>query len=385
MSEPSEVHATAAESPQITMLRLDDLEPDPEQGRKRFDSSALDGLAKSIRECGVLEPLLVAPRVAGAKHRIIAGERRWRAARLASLDDVPCIVRESPRPALDQLVENFQREDLDAIAKAEQIRRTMAQTGLDAKGIAARAGLSLSSVQKYLRLADGPEVLRKAVSCGLRVKVGTEEQVRTLDWTHGLEALRIYNTAFEPFDPTEKKVRAHMRLEALLRRALREDWNRTRWLACATALSRERPRDRRVDAQPEPSVESARIDQCRQDETTVAAAQPANRAPAEAESTPDVLDVLGAALPRASADVVRRAAVQIDAAAARLDAGALFTRREQTLVVYLDRLAASSDGVRRAELLRELDSVMAAVRRLPAGAVTSRSARSGGTTELSRG
>src|SRR5512144_159639 len=105
MSETSHPQAVMAENPQIIMLRLEDLEPDAEQGRKRFDSAALEGLAKSIRECGVLEPVLVAPREAGSKHRIIAGERRWRAARLANLDVVPCIVREGPRPALDQLVE----------------------------------------------------------------------------------------------------------------------------------------------------------------------------------------------------------------------------------------------------------------------------------------
>jgi ParB/RepB/Spo0J family partition protein len=334
------------ESPQIVMLRLDDLEADPQQGRKRYDTAALEGLAKSIRECGVLEPILVAPKDGAGKHRIIAGERRWRAARLAELEAVPCIVREGGRPALDQLVENFQREDLDAVAKAEQIKQTMAQTGLDARGVAARAGLSLIMVQRYLRLVDAPEILRKAVSSGLRVKVGADEQTRVLDWTHGLEALRLYTAVFEPVDPTEKKMRALMRLEALLRRALKEDWNRARWLACAESFATEKQRGRRSDATAATDAEPTAVGE---------------PGPIKEPAARDAAPIYVASTAEAVMAEVREP-----------DDGALFTRRDRTLIVYLDRVAESADAVRRAELLRELDAVLAAVRRLPSGTVPAR-------------
>src|SRR5512141_1722719 len=76
-------------TPQVVLLKLDEIEADPEQGRRRFDAATLEGLARSIRECGVLEPILVRLANGESKHRIIAGERRWRAAPLAGLESIP--------------------------------------------------------------------------------------------------------------------------------------------------------------------------------------------------------------------------------------------------------------------------------------------------------
>ena len=359
-------------APQMVLIALDDLEADPEQGRKRVDAAALDGLAKSIRECGVLEPILVQPRSEGSKHRIIAGERRWRAARMAGLQSVPCIVRGGARPALEQLVENFQREDLDAVAKADQLRRTMVQTGMDAREVANRAGLGYATVLQYLRLAEGPDVLRKAVSTGLRVEVDDENVTRVLDWTHGLEALRIYRAVLEPTDPGEKKRKAQLRLEALLRRALAEDWNRKRWLACAATMIKERRRAR--GASTEATTETASTDAPAPKtnpppDPPRAVQVPANDPPPE-PGTPhpgDLLATIDSALQGNTSAQLEAAATRVEDAIAALDHRALYCRRERQLVVYLDRLTSEAEATRRSELIREVDAVLAAVRRIRPG------------------
>ena len=103
----------------LLSLPVEAVERNPEQPRKRFEEKRLEELAASIREHGIVEPILV--RREGAKYRILAGERRWRAAQRAGLKEVPAIVREaSEREAFElALVENLQREDLNAIEEAE--------------------------------------------------------------------------------------------------------------------------------------------------------------------------------------------------------------------------------------------------------------------------
>lgn len=375
---PSALPAAIADSQQpsppqvVANIALDDIEADPAQGRKRFDAAALEGLAKSIRECGVLEPILVAPRADSGKHRIIAGERRWRAARIAGLTTIPCIVRGGPRPALDQLVENFQREDLDAIAKADQIRRTMAQTGFDAREVAARAGLSYPTVLKYLRLADGPQVLRTAVGAGLKVKTDDGEETRQLDWTHALEALRIYSAVFEPADPTTKKQRANMRLEALVRRALAEGWTRARWLASASTFGKER---RGTAAAPPPADTGVRERAAPSENAAVESLSlPAEQATAsetvpEPPALPDPLHALERLLRDGGPELLREASRRVHAALGSLDRDALFARDDHSFVVFLDRLGARGcHALRRAELIREVDAVLSAARRVPESA-----------------
>ena len=102
-------------------LPLREIEPDPEQPRKRFDDDALNQLADSITENGLLQPIAVRPKKVGPGYIIIAGERRWRAARLAGLDEVPVIIKDvtDEQAAALALIENLQREDLDPIEVAE--------------------------------------------------------------------------------------------------------------------------------------------------------------------------------------------------------------------------------------------------------------------------
>lgn len=134
-------------------LPISQVECNANQPRKRFDDEALDELADSIREHGILQPLTVR-RLATGYYQIIAGERRWRAARLAGLSEVPAIVIEADdRKAAElALIENLQREDLDPIEEAEGYRKLMDSYQLTQEDVAARVGKSRSAVANALRL-----------------------------------------------------------------------------------------------------------------------------------------------------------------------------------------------------------------------------------------
>ena len=103
-------------------IAIGDIDPNPDQPRRAFSEESIAQLAQSIREQGLLQPILVVP-MNGGRYRIVAGERRWRAARMAGLDRVPCIIREMDVPTQMEiaLVENLQREDLNPIEAAQGI------------------------------------------------------------------------------------------------------------------------------------------------------------------------------------------------------------------------------------------------------------------------
>ena len=152
----------------VTSLPLRDIEPDPDQPRKNFDEEALATLAKSIEENGLLQPIAVRPKKAGPGYTIIAGERRWRAARMAGLDEVPVIVKEvtDEQAAALALIENLQREDLDPIEVAEGCRRLIDQYGLTQEQAASRLGKSRSALTNTLRLLSLPDDVRESVRTG---------------------------------------------------------------------------------------------------------------------------------------------------------------------------------------------------------------------------
>ena len=140
-----------------TELPMDEIFPDRNQPRKDFDDESLQELANSMREHGVLQPILVRPIDNG--YQIVAGERRWRAARLAGLTSVPVNIRElSDFDAMSvALVENLQREDLNPIEEAEGYRKLSDATGWTQEQIAKRVGRSRPSVANSLRLLSLPE------------------------------------------------------------------------------------------------------------------------------------------------------------------------------------------------------------------------------------
>ncbi|MBE5998068.1 MAG: ParB/RepB/Spo0J family partition protein [Sarcina sp.] len=134
------------------MLRLSQVDPNRSQPRKNFEDEALEELADSIRQFGVLQPILVQKK--GSRYEIIAGERRWRASRKAGLMEIPAIVREySDRETLElSLIENIQREDLNPIEEARAFKRLLEEFGLRQEDLAARVSKSRTAITNALRL-----------------------------------------------------------------------------------------------------------------------------------------------------------------------------------------------------------------------------------------
>lgn len=146
-----------------TEVDIDTIVPGPMQPRTHFDEGSLEGLADSIRTHGVVQPLLV--RRQGERYELIAGERRWRAARLAGLSKVPIVVKDVPDHDLLEiaLIENIQRENLNPIEEAQAYQRLIENVGLTQEALAARVGRDRSYITNYLRLLKLPEDLQKLV------------------------------------------------------------------------------------------------------------------------------------------------------------------------------------------------------------------------------
>ena len=153
----------AAGQPGLTEIAIDRIRPNPQQPRKRFDEAELATLTASIRQHGVLQPVLVTETVEG--YQLVAGERRLRAARAAGLERVPAVVRQLGEQAQLEvaLVENLQREDLDAIEAAHGFRRLIDEFGFSHEQIAERVGRARSTVANMLRLLDMAPVVQQAV------------------------------------------------------------------------------------------------------------------------------------------------------------------------------------------------------------------------------
>jgi ParB family transcriptional regulator, chromosome partitioning protein len=145
-------------SPELLELSVDAIHPNPRQPRKRFDGEAGSGLAESIRAQGIIQPLLVRPRTAGG-YEIVAGERRWRAAREAGWQTVPAVVRESDDrdTLLLGLVENVAREQLTPVEEARAYAVLIDEFSLSLGEVAERVGRSKPSVSNRIRLLDLPD------------------------------------------------------------------------------------------------------------------------------------------------------------------------------------------------------------------------------------
>lgn len=151
----------------LLLLHLSDIEPNRKQARKRFDESALAELSDSIAQHGLLEPIVVRRRENGY-YEIIAGERRWRASRMAGLNEIPALVREldDREAALLSLIENLQREDLNPVEEAAGYRDLMEQFSLTQEEAAQRVGKSRASVANLLRLLKLPKAVLTLVESG---------------------------------------------------------------------------------------------------------------------------------------------------------------------------------------------------------------------------
>ena len=156
-----------ADSDSIKMIKVRDIEPNKNQPRKTFDKEKLEILSSSIATHGIVQPILVKPNINGT-YMIVAGERRWRAAKLAKIKEVPCVIRQLDEPAVMEiaLIENLQREDLNPIEEAEGYRRLMETCELTQEEVAEKVGRSRSAVANSLRLNNLSERVKQMVIDG---------------------------------------------------------------------------------------------------------------------------------------------------------------------------------------------------------------------------
>ena len=155
------------ETKQAVELRLSQIVPNRDQPRKIFDDSALRELAESIKQHGLIQPILVRPMSDGS-YQIVAGERRWRASRLAGLERVPVVIKEMPDSEVMELalIENLQREDLNPIEEAEGYKTLMDTYSLTQEQVADRVGKSRSAVANALRLIGLYDAEKEALQNG---------------------------------------------------------------------------------------------------------------------------------------------------------------------------------------------------------------------------
>ncbi len=155
----------------VRTLPVGQIVPNPDQPRRHFDEDALDELAASLKASGLIQPIVVRPK--GGAYEIVAGERRWRAAQRAQLHDVPVLVRTLTDAETIELaiVENVQRQDLNAIEEAEAYQRLIKEYGHTQDALGRIVGKSRSHIANLLRLLDLPPTVREALADG-RLSMG---------------------------------------------------------------------------------------------------------------------------------------------------------------------------------------------------------------------
>lgn len=173
----------------LMQLRLDQIAPNPYQPRKQFNEASIDELARSVREHGIVQPLVVTR--SGDHYKLIAGERRYRAAQKAGLLTVPVIVKEMVEEgdALQiALIENIQREDLNPMEEAAAYHQLHQEFGLTQEEISRRVGKERSTVANFLRLLKLPEAVRKLLASG-QLSMGHARALLSLDSARKQEQL----------------------------------------------------------------------------------------------------------------------------------------------------------------------------------------------------
>jgi ParB family chromosome partitioning protein len=198
--------AVAASNDQQAELKIDLLRPGKYQPRTQMSEAALKELADSIRAQGIIQPILVRP-VAGGLYEIIAGERRWRAARIAGLNAVPVLVREVPDNAAlaMALIENIQRENLNPLEEATGIQRLVTEFGITHDKAAEMVGRSRSAVTNLLRLLGLAEPVRNLMQQG-KLDMGHARALLALAGMQQIETARLIAERGMSVRETEKLV-----------------------------------------------------------------------------------------------------------------------------------------------------------------------------------
>lgn len=221
--QPREIEAPAEPRPaadEVRMLPIRLIDPNRDQPRRSFDEAALEELAASIRAVGVIQPIIVAAE--GERYTIIAGERRYRASRMAQLEEIPAIVRDwdQQRRMEAALIENLQRDDLNAIEEAAGVRKLMDEGGLTQEKVAERLGKSRSAVANLLRLLTLQPSVQKLVVEGklsagharalVTVEGARQVQLANLTVQQGWSVRQLERICAQPADerpPKPAKVR----------------------------------------------------------------------------------------------------------------------------------------------------------------------------------
>jgi len=181
--------AAQAHAPGLAQIPLDQIQPNPYQPRRTFNEASIDELARSVREHGIVQPLVVMR--AGDRYKLIAGERRFRAAQKAGLTTVPVMVKDLVKSgdALQiALVENIQREDLNPMEEAGAYHQLHDEFGLTQEEIARRVGKERSTVANFLRLLKLPEAVKKLLASG-QLSMGHARALLAVDSARKQEAL----------------------------------------------------------------------------------------------------------------------------------------------------------------------------------------------------
>lgn len=219
----------------VSTLKLTDIEPNKSQPRKNFDITALNTLADSIRQNGVIQPLLVRSMPDGT-YQIVAGERRWRAAKMAGLTEVPVLVKELTDLQAQQiaLIENLQRENLNPIEEANGYKELMDKFGMTQEEVARVVGKARSSIANSLRLLNLPPIIAEMVSNNelstghCKVLLGVSETKDMVELAHKAagkdvsvrEMERMVKALDKKEKPEKKKDTFYMEAEISLAKAL---------------------------------------------------------------------------------------------------------------------------------------------------------------------
>ena len=199
--------ATEATQSELSKLPIEFLVPGKYQPRKDMSPDALEDLASSIRAQGVIQPIVVR-KVDDKKYEIIAGERRWRASQLAQLDEVPCLVKDVPDEAAVAiaLIENIQREDLNAMEEAQALDRLMNEFSLTHQEVAEAVGKSRTTVTNLLRLNNLNDDVKLLVEHG-DIEMGHARALLALDGDKQSEAANVVSGKGLTVRDTEKLVK----------------------------------------------------------------------------------------------------------------------------------------------------------------------------------
>lgn len=224
-----------------TVVRISEIEPNSDQPRKNFDAEELSSLADSISEYGVIQPITV--RKVGDRYKIVAGERRWRAARMAGLSEVPVtIISADDKKASEiALVENIQRKDLDPIEEAEAFSALISEYGLTQEEVGRRVGRSRSAVANSMRLLELPKDVRARLSDGslseghAKVLLGIKDreqisgaaEVVVMRELSVRETEKLVKEINSPKAPAPKKVETDLDYTRVLERSVQSKLGRT--------------------------------------------------------------------------------------------------------------------------------------------------------------